>query len=246
MATPPRGAILYEGPSLLDGAPIVAIATLRSTNRKTGDVPQTWILRRNVDPVTATHDGRDASICGTCPLRGQVSDGRNAGRACYVRVHHGPQSIWAAYRRGAYSRPSPGQIAWTFAAAFVRLGAYGDPAAVPRRVWDHVVRRARGWAGYTHAWRDFDLADLCMASCETDADADDAIARGYRVFRIVSPGAARLADHTPCPAAAEQGHRMTCVECRRCDGTAGPWRTHVQIEAHGHRRRSILPVLQAG
>ncbi len=246
MNTKHRGVVLYEGPSLIDGAPIVAIATLRSNNRKTGDVPQTWILRRDVDPVSATHDGRDTSICGTCPLRGDVVAGRNHARSCYVRVHHGPQSIWAAYRRGRYSRPTPARVAWLFAAGFVRLGAYGDPAAVPRAIWDRVVSRARGWTGDTHAWRRFDLADLCMASCETSADARAAEHRGYRVFRIVAPGSRRLPRYTPCPASREEGHAMTCVECRRCDGRAGRWRTHVQIEAHGQRHRSLLPVLRAG
>ena len=32
-----RGFILYEGASVLDGAPIVVVATLKTQNRKTGD-----------------------------------------------------------------------------------------------------------------------------------------------------------------------------------------------------------------
>ncbi len=58
----PRGFVLYQGPSLLDGLPIVAIATMRSTNPKTGPVPQTWILRADVPPMDAVRTGADASI----------------------------------------------------------------------------------------------------------------------------------------------------------------------------------------
>ena len=51
-----NGVILYEGPSLLDGEPIVAILTgLRSSscNRKTGAMLQTWIMRADVSPAEA-------------------------------------------------------------------------------------------------------------------------------------------------------------------------------------------------
>ena len=36
----PSGFVMYDGPSAIDGAPIVVIATLKSSNRKTGDMVQ--------------------------------------------------------------------------------------------------------------------------------------------------------------------------------------------------------------
>jgi hypothetical protein len=50
---PPGGLVLWEGPSRLDGSPIVAIATFRTDNRKTGPMIQTWIIRLGSygDPV---------------------------------------------------------------------------------------------------------------------------------------------------------------------------------------------------
>jgi len=33
-----NGVVLYEGPSMLDGEPIVVIATLKSSNIKTGNM----------------------------------------------------------------------------------------------------------------------------------------------------------------------------------------------------------------
>jgi hypothetical protein len=46
--------VLYRGPSLLDGSPIVAIATIGSTNVKTGPMVQTWILRADMNPLEAS------------------------------------------------------------------------------------------------------------------------------------------------------------------------------------------------
>lgn len=240
-----RGVVLYRGPSLIDGGPIVAIATWRSENVKTGDVPQVWILREDSNPVAATRTGEDRSICGDCPLRGRIIGDRNVGRACYVVVHQAPTSIWLAYRRGVYREVGRASLARLFRGAFIRIGAYGDPAAVPIGVWTAMLSRARGWTAYTHQWREgFALQGLAMASCETDADAREAQALGYRVFRVTPAGAERLPGHASCPASAEQGRRLTCLECGVCNGgapgSAGP---HVQIAIHGQRRSHALRLL---
>lgn len=239
-----RGVLVYRGPSLIDGRPIVAIASWRSSNKKTGDIPQVWILREDVAPLDAARTGVDRSICGDCPLRGRVVGGRNVGRSCYVVLHHAPTSVWLAYRRGAYRPVGRARLARLFAGAFVRIGAYGDPAAVPLAVWRSMLARARGWTAYTHQWREgFALQGFAMASCETDADAREAAAMGYRVFRVTPRGSARLAGYASCPASAEQGRRLTCLECGSCNGgdpTVGP---HVQIQIHGQRARHALPLL---
>ena len=49
-----NGVVLYEGPSVLDGAPIAVIATLKSANVKTGDMIQTWIIRSDMHPPIVT------------------------------------------------------------------------------------------------------------------------------------------------------------------------------------------------
>jgi hypothetical protein len=43
-----RGVVLYEGPSELDGKPIVVVATFNSVNDKTGNMVQTWIIRSDM------------------------------------------------------------------------------------------------------------------------------------------------------------------------------------------------------
>ena len=75
-----RGVILYDGASMLDGEPIVVIATLETSNRKTGEMVQTWIIRSDIAPTDAAKSGDDKSICGACPHR-HYSKG-----ACYVNL----------------------------------------------------------------------------------------------------------------------------------------------------------------
>ena len=46
-------SVIYRGPSLLDGAPIVVIATVTDTNSKTGAMVQTYIIRSDMPPTDA-------------------------------------------------------------------------------------------------------------------------------------------------------------------------------------------------
>ncbi len=106
------GIILYRGPSMIDGAPIVCIATgiegKASRNSKTGAMVQTWILREDIAPHKAIHTGADVSICGDCEHRGTLTANihgktRNVGRSCYVTVFQAPLVVWKAYHRGIYA-----------------------------------------------------------------------------------------------------------------------------------------------
>ena len=83
--------ILYRGPSLINGKPIVALAQSESTNSKTGNMVQTFILSDEMDPLTASRTGADESICGACPHRGTPNDndkGQATDRTCYVTLAH--------------------------------------------------------------------------------------------------------------------------------------------------------------
>src|SRR4051812_20933218 len=81
------GVVLYAGPSMLDGKPIVAIANRiedDSTNGKTGNMVQTWIMRSDMKPTDAVKSGEDSSVCGDCPHR-PANDG-----SCYVLTFQAP------------------------------------------------------------------------------------------------------------------------------------------------------------
>jgi hypothetical protein len=264
-----NGAILWRGPSLIDGAPIVAIAVglaNASSNRKTGAMLQTYILREDLDPNHAVRVGADASICGDCTHRGTLErqpDGalRNRGRTCYVNVGQGPLGVWRAYKRGRY-QPGRGILPLLGAGRIVRLGTYGDPAAVPTHIWltslgagrvvrlgtygdpaavpAHIwvalTRHAAGRTGYTHQWRQpfaQALRGLCTASADSEADATAAHALGWRTFRVAMPGdLARMPVEAICPASAEAGKKLTCAQCLACSGATGR-RGSIVIKAHG-------------
>jgi len=214
----PDGVELWRGPSRIDGAPIVVLASMRSSNPKTGNMIQTWILRADIAPGDAVKGGADASICGDCPHRG---DGTGKGRSCYVNVWHAPRGIWAAWGRGKYPAVAGCDLPRIGAGRMVRLGAYGDPAAVPVEVWTALVSRAAGHTGYTHQWRR-DIASglrgLCMASCDSEADSRAAWAAGWRTFRVRRGDAPTLPGEVICPASDEGGKRTTCDRCRLCSG----------------------------
>lgn len=239
-----NGVILYEGPSKLDGQPIVVIATglkTGSTNAKTGAMVQTYILRSDIPPIDAVKTGADASICGSCTHRG---DGTGKGRSCYVTLMHGPRGVWAAYKRGSYPKAGFGFDVVDFSRdRMLRLGTYGDPAAVPVHIWQLATKFAAGWTGYTHQWRSLDpavWAPLVMASVDSEEEMHEAHALGYRTFRVTPIGVGPLKGvEVVCPASHEAGQKVECIDCKACMGTSAKARVSIQIMAHGVGRRYV-------
>jgi hypothetical protein len=148
--------IVYDGPSTIDGKPIVVILTgldQSSANGKTGDLVQSFIIRSDIAPTDALKTGDDASVCGLCPHRPMLA--RATGDApCYVRVGESVLSVYGAYRRGSYARASSvDQVAQLLRGRKLRLGTYGDPAAAPVELWSLLVSLSAGHVGYTHQWQ---------------------------------------------------------------------------------------------
>jgi len=238
-----KARVLYWGPSLIDGAPIVAIAIYTDSNPKTGAIVQTYILRADVSPMAANKSGADVSICGACPLKGRPTQDPARklaeGRACYVRIEQGPETVWKAWRHGVYSHAhGADDIAAQGAGRMVRLGTYGDPGAVPLPVWQALVSRATGWTGYTHNATSQNLFDLAMASVESLEAARAAWSAGIRTFRVIRNVAQMdTAREVLCPASNEAGKRTTCAECRLCAGKAPRSAKSIAIVAHGTGKR---------
>jgi hypothetical protein len=228
----PLGVRLWHGPSLLDGRPTVAIITglfRPSSNRATGPMAQLWILREDVDPVTARRTGDDRSVCGACPLR----DG-----GCYVILHQAPLQVWRAHHAGLYPALDRRHL-WLFRSLSLRIGAYGDPAAIPSGVLFGVVKRFAGHTGYTHQWRACDqgLRKFLMASVESEADFHGARAMGWKPFRVRLPGEPLLAGEFLCPKSDEyeaaHGYRLRCLDCMACRGGEWAGEATPAVIAHG-------------
>ena len=227
-----RGYVFYRGPSLLDGEQIVGIALLYSANEKTGDMVQTYILRDNGrDPFANAQSLDDVSVCGHCKHR------HGTGGACYVNLAKGVGMVWGAYQRGRYPY-SLWQAMKAIAGRKVRMGSYGDPAAIPVYVWKMLLREAAGQTGYTHQWEtcDPELLSLCMASVDSDEELVKAQEMGYRTFRVLRPDELLFAHEFVCPASDEELNRKKCVSCMACDGGHPP-KASVAINVHGQLAR---------
>lgn len=234
------GHVIYRGPSLLDGAPIVVVALSSSSNRKTGDMVQTYILRDDMDPVTASRIGADVSICGNCPHRGVAHSGDTGqakDRTCYVLLAQGPLMVWKGLLKGSYPDTfGHRSVAAIGRGRMVRIGTYGDGAAVPSYVWDSLCSEAKGWTAYTHqsAWVGA-AADPSrfMVSVESKAQAHDAWSQGARTFRVIADVRDVVAGREVlCPASEEAGKRTTCDACKLCAGASLKAKS-IAIVAHG-------------
>jgi len=215
-----KNAIIYNGPSLLDGKPIVVIATYSNRNKKTGHVVQTYILRSDLNPLEASKTGEDFSICGNCTMRGEVTTDpqrkQAKGRRCYVNLGQGVLIVYKSYLRGVYKEGDARDMG---RGRFVRVGTYGDPAAVPSHVWDELLSEADTWTAYSHqsGWR----PDIAMQSADSHADAIAHWKAGRRTFRVIKDlDHLDKAKEALCPASKEAGRRVQCTACKLCKGSS--------------------------
>ena len=243
--TKPTSFVIYEGPSLIDGAPIVVIAQIGSRNTKTGDMVQSFIMRSDLDPITANRTGADHAICGDCVHRGQAHGGDNGqaiGRTCYVTLAHAPLGKFKAYKRGVYPAAfGHDAIKAIGKGRMIRVGTYGDGAAVPSYIWDSLCEAAAGWTAYTHqtgvngATTD---PSRYMTSAESEPMARAAWERGERTFRVVSDVSDVIKGREVlCPASEEAGRKVQCDKCKLCAGASIKAKS-VAIVAHGASKRA--------
>ena len=221
--------IVYRGPSRLNGKRILVALTGHqggSANRKTGSMAQSWILAEGEHPAEAKHSGEDAAVCGDCPLR---------SNGCYVTMM-APGGVWKRERGAPVEAPKR--------LVSLRIGAYGDPAAVPAAVWRRLVKAAGGrWTGYTHFWRKRNahaLRALCMASVETLVQARRAWSMGWRTYRIVPEGTKLEPNEIWCPYYTKGAQ---CIDCGLCNGVAkGHSTKSIAIPPHGPLRFKRIEV----
>jgi hypothetical protein len=219
-----------------DTTPIVVVALYREgkgVNGKTGAMVQTYIIVDDgTNPIDAVRAGRDAAICGDCLHRGPSADGSDridtprtyGARSCYVNLGQGPRAVADGVRRGIYPVASADDAREIGRGRLVRLGSYGDPAAAPLYVWIALLAESIGRTGYTHQWRNPRFAGLrayVMASADTPQDRADAVAAGWRTFRVRTADEPLERAEFSCPASEEMGKRITCSACLACGGADG-------------------------
>ena len=211
------------------------LCTATSTNKKTGNVPTIWIGGTREESLQSCRDVG-------CPLLHKRHGGPASGSDPICYAQSGSPSfahiaMTKAHAKGSKNYSLRGALATASRAAkMVRLGSLGDPAALSpldgAYIRDAVKREGFALIGYTHGWA-LDMSRRwkghIMASCDTLAQADQAIADGWRAT-VVLPH-----DHTARTFTTPDGHKgvicpamlqpelITCNTCRLCDGSkAGP------------------------
>lgn len=237
--TSPTILVAWRGKSQIDGGPIrVVVYCLRtgSKSRKTGPMVQVLICRDDLLPYLAVKQGLDSSVCGNCPLRPAKGGG------CYCNLGAYYPRVWETSCKLVANLKDVCE-AIRRSGLPVRIGSWGDPAAVPIEIIRAIVDAARDPSGkprhtaYTHAWRDHpELRDIAMASVLSVAEKNAAERAGWRTLRIRSNEMPVLPDEIVCPASKEAGHKVTCSQCMACSGTGrkGP---NVVIQAHGSKHK---------
>jgi hypothetical protein len=194
-----------------------------SSNVKTGNVPTAW--------VGTTRDACRES-CRGCPLAPKDIGGNGE---CYS--HSGSPAIAHSSIRKAAAAGKDRTLTAAIrgavrSARMLRYTAIGDGGRTAPGVADRIVEAARAaklqLVGYTHHWREPAVAaewrGRLMASVESMADADAALAAGWRAAVVVpvdtpargtTPSGARF---VVCPAQTSDG-RVTCNDCRLCDAS---------------------------
>jgi hypothetical protein len=224
----PKGYVLYKGPSRIDGETIVVILTLQSTNIKTGNMAQLWIMREDTPPHIAKKQGKDISVCGDCPIKDN----------CYVVLFQGPLSVYNAYKRGVYGQLNKSDYWRYLYNLIIRFGAYGDPAALPLWLINAITKNCKDFTGYTHSWKRFPgLSKYFMASVESYDLKDKAKKLGFRTFRVIPKTEFRNSNRMEkyyreitCPA---ENKGKQCIDCLLCNGSKQA--ADITITAHGAR-----------
>ena len=221
--------IVWEGASLIDGSPIVLILTgfvSSTSNRKTGRLIQSWILQQGIVPTEAAKKGLDSGICGNCPMKLSQSG------SCYVNLLP-TNNIYRKYKTGSYPKFTANEIAVLERYRYpIRLGSYGDPTAVPIKVWEPIIRASGRYTGYTHQWRNncnHNWQKYLMASVESAEEARVAQSKGWRTFRIIAPDAPLSKNEILCRHTEDD--RIQCENCLLCDGASS--KPNIADKVHG-------------
>jgi hypothetical protein len=178
---------------------------------------------------------------------------------CYVDKVRGPDGIWQSWNMGNIETMTPAEAGALVATLRtcncekphkrtncktagtplgIRLGAYGDPASVPKRVWSELLEplsESAKMTSYTHQWETHpELAEYTMASVDpsTWPDVHDALDRahalGFRTYRVLATGETPRADEIICP---EASGATKCNRCGLCAGNRRPKTPNIAVQA---------------
>lgn len=205
---------------------VLLAITATTTNVKTGNMAQLYILHPDDYPLEISKQGKDDLVCGTCPLR------HSLGGACYVILFQGPRNVYKSWVDSGKRVDDATDFLEASVGRKIRFGAYGDPAHIPAWLAMELMGNSDGHTAYTHQWRNPVVATTwkgkAMASCDTVSQLRMAQSQGWEGF-LASPETG-LAGVVTCD---NELNGTQCVDCLRCDGSHGS----VIINPHGTRAK---------
>ena len=204
-----------------------------ANNTKTGEIPSAYV---GTDVVQAWEscDGCALREDGTCyawnGLNAVAFSSNHVPRYAEKPEHFSLPRVLARLAMPPFKyRPA------AMKAKAARIGVLGDPSRADRGELLCAVEELRRLGfrilGYTHFWREPENQELrttLMASCNDEAEADEALALGWRPACVLPwnhEGARfKTAGGAPgvvCPAQTKDP--VTCNSCRMCDPTHPVW-----------------------
>ena len=213
--------------SIIHGEPVLLAATAGSSNEKTGDMAQIYILNPDDYPLAISKAGLDERVCGTCPLR------HSLGGACYVVLFMGPRQVYKGWVDTGKRIDNDQEFLELLKGKKVRFGSYGDPAHIPAYLVSEIIAGSAGHTAYTHQWRNPAVSAIwkgrAMASCDTVSHLRTAESKGWAGF-LATPEL-NLSGVVTCD---NEVSGVQCWDCMRCNGSNGS----VRLLPHGARAGS--------
>lgn len=221
--------VIYKGISLLDNeTPIMVVMSgynKDSKNEKTGPLVQLYILPIDILPIDGYQSG-SKSVCGDCKY--------NGNNGCYVRWSH-LKSLWNSSRQQS---PVSMRLSKELVKGLrVRVGAAGDPAAIPFEFWDTLLSSCENHTGYTHQWNKPEyqnLSELFVASTDSKEETRQANKLGWSTFEVIDneePSESSILCLATDEKKTKNGLPFNCASCMGCNGKGKTKNWYVQL--HG-------------
>jgi len=222
---------------------IHVLKTKPSDNSKLGFGFVVHTYHWSVDQISTGVFTNDSHNCMDCPYSYNQNGGKTGG--CYTHVGMQGQGLRSMLKR-LHRLFGEGKIesfnkdlfdkflalSATASPVLTRLGVYGEPITLPLNVMGELVRVSRSHTGYTHQWNK-DTAGAyskyLMASTHNTFETSIAESFGYRAFQSSKKMDAKM---PVCPASKEMNYKLTCIQCKACDGKATNKTKSIFIHKH--------------
>ena len=185
--------------------------TAESKNKKTGNMLGISILPIAEKPSDSIKHKNDSAQCGGCSAAANTP----GGWWCYVNPV-ALNGVWTATVKHKVSKLAEKFL--QLSPVPIRLGTYGDPAKLPINFLRKIIgNNGRKWTGYTHQWETCSpkYSQYLMASIDRTNSKKQAIALGYRTYRVLGELDTLDEDEIMCP---HDSHGVQCADCRLCSG----------------------------